>query len=434
MDDFLLAAQGSDIDRHKNLLIQTLLRLGWFINYEKSSLEPGQNKVYIGYDILTNGEPVIKIPLSRCRKLKKDILRVVSKEVIHARVLARVTGQCVSMFKAIAPGKLMLRNVYKVLTKRNSWEDFVSLDEAAVQDLNWWVHALDGWNGQVIHKKVPEIQIICDASPFGFGALCGNRKAAGFWSPRVANSPQNAREMMAILVAVHTFGPHLRGKSVQIVTDNITAMAYINQMGGQSRDLNKIAKDIWVGANQFNMTLTATYLAGCLNVEADYLSRLSTRYEWTLHPKLFQYLDNLWGPHTVDRFANMGNHVLPKYNSRYMDPLCSAVDALAQSDWGAENNWINPPFRLLNQVLDKIVASQAWATVIAPAWLGQTWFRRLQSLSKCPPVRIPKTPGAIQKRIMSGQAEPMRNPRWRLYAWRVHGGGNSQRLDGRREQ
>lgn len=421
VDDFFLAAPRDGIDQHRDTLIRTLGNFGWFINYEKSSLKPEQKKLFVGYDIVTNGEPIIRIPISRCNKLKKDIRRVIEKQTITARILARVTGQCVSMFKAIAPGKLMLRNTYKILAKRKSWDDLVSLDSAAVQDLNWWFHALDGWNGQVIRKKIPEVQIICDASPFGFGAICGNQKAAGFWSPRVANRPQNAREMTAILTAVHTFGPRLKGKSVQIVTDNISAMAYINHMGGQSRELTEIAKDIWVIANQLDITLSATYLAGCLNVEADYLSRLSTQYEWTLHPNLFRYIDRVWGPHTLDRFANMGNHVIARYNSRFMDPLCCGVDALAQSDWDCENNYVNPPFRMIGQVLDKIIISKAKATVIAPFWPGQTWFQKLLRIAVCPPIRIPNVPGAILKKVMSGQAEPRKNPRWRLYAWRVNG-------------
>jgi len=434
VDDFFLAAHSDKIEQHRNTLIETLVNFGWCINYEKSSLKPEQNKLFVGYDIETSDEPIIKIPISRCNKLKKDIRRVITKKTISARVLARVTGQCVSMFRAIAPGKLMLRNTYKILAGRVSWDSLVTLDESAIQDLTWWIYALDGWNGQVICKKIPEVQIVCDASPFGFGAICGNRKAAGFWSPRVANRPQNAREMMAILTAVHTFGPHLRDKSVQIVTDNISAMAYINHMGGPSRELTEIAKDIWVIADQLRITLTATYLAGCLNVEADYLSRLSTQYEWTLHPNLFHYIDRVWGPHTIDRFANMGNHVLPRYNSRFMDPLCCGVDALAQSDWECENNYVNPPFRLLSQVLDKIILSKSRATVIAPFWPGQTWFRKLMDLVVCPPIRIPKVPGAIQKKVMSGQAEPMKNLRWRLYAWRVHGDRNFRHWVGQTEQ
>jgi hypothetical protein len=424
VDDFLVAAPKVRIEHDKDLLIDTLVGLGWYINYEKSSLLPEQDKNYIGYHILTKGDPIIKIPLDRCRKLKKDIKRVIDKKILGARLLARVTGQCVSMFKAIAPGKLMLRNVYKVLARRQSWDDVVILDKSATEDLRWWIHALDGWNGEVIHKKIPEVQIICDASPFGFGAICGSWKAAGFWSNQVANRPQNAREMMAILTAVHTFGPRLKNKSVQVVTDNISAMAYINHMGGPSLELTNLAKNIWATANQFGIRLTATYLAGCLNVEADYLSRLSTQYEWTLHPRLFQYIQRRWGPHTIDRFANMGNHVLPKYNSRFMDPLCSGVDALAQSDWSSENNYVNPPFRLLNQVIDKIIMAKAWATVIAPAWPGQIWFQKLLSITVCPPLRIPKVPGAILKKVMPGQAEPMKNHRWKIYAWRVYGGQN----------
>ena len=97
VDDFFLAASENDIGLHKNILVQTLGKLGWCINYEKSSLNPEQNKLHVGYDISTSGEPIIKIPLSRCRKLKKDIKRTVIKVRSSARVLARVTGQCVSM-------------------------------------------------------------------------------------------------------------------------------------------------------------------------------------------------------------------------------------------------------------------------------------------------------------------------------------------------
>ena len=56
--------------------------------------------------------------------------------------------------------------------------------------------------------------------------------------------PQNAREMMAILMAIHTFGPLVQNKALQIVTDNFCAMANINHMGGQSTLLTLITKAI----------------------------------------------------------------------------------------------------------------------------------------------------------------------------------------------
>ena len=50
--------------------------------------------------------------------------------------------------------------------------------------------------------------------------------------------------MMAILMAIHAFGPLLKNKATQIVTDNTSAMANIFHMGGQSHLLALIKKAI----------------------------------------------------------------------------------------------------------------------------------------------------------------------------------------------
>ncbi|XP_043214870.1 uncharacterized protein LOC122378179 [Amphibalanus amphitrite] len=102
-----------------------------------------------------------------------------------------------------------------------------------------------------------------------------------------------------------------------------------------------------------------------------------------------QLLDRMFGPHTVDRFAAVGTALLPTYNSRFADPCSSGVDALGQTDWGAENNWVNPPFRLIPRVLDIIEAQRADATLIAPMWPGQPWMARLRRLCTAPPIRLP---------------------------------------------
>ena len=89
-------------------------------------------------------------------------------------------------------------------------------------------------------------------------------------------------------------------------------------------------------------------------MHADYLSRLEDKYDWQLHPVLFRTLDERWGPHTVDRFADITISQLPVYNSRFKDPQSSAVDALGQRDWAINDNWVCPPFRLFPSVLQVI--------------------------------------------------------------------------------
>ena len=55
----------------------------------------------------------------------------------------------------------------------------------------------------------------------------------------------------------------------------------------------------------------------------------------------------MFGPHTVDRFASVSTALLPAYNSRFADSFLAGVDAQGQTDWGGQNNWVNPPFRLI---------------------------------------------------------------------------------------
>ena len=53
--------------------------------------------------------------------------------------------------------------------------------------------------------------------------------------------------------------------------------------------------------------------------------------------KCASYCENMWGPHTMDRFASLSTAQLQTYNSRYLDPWTSGVDALAQTDWSKHN-------------------------------------------------------------------------------------------------
>ena len=40
------------------------------------------------------------------------------------------------------------------------------------------------------------------------------------------------------------------------------------------------------------------------NEIADYISRISDTDDWMVDPVLFMYIDMVWGPHTVDCFAD----------------------------------------------------------------------------------------------------------------------------------
>ena len=76
--------------------------------------------------------------------------------------------------------------------------------------------------------------------------------------------------------------------------DNMTALSYLMKMGGtKSQELTAISKEIWQYLLKRKITITAEYLPGSMNVEADRESR-QTRdsSEWKLNPTIFMKLSN----------------------------------------------------------------------------------------------------------------------------------------------
>jgi hypothetical protein len=47
---------------------------------------------------------------------------------------------------------------------------------------------------------------------------------------------------------------------------------------------------------------------------------------------MFHHLSELWGSHSVDRFASAQNRQLPRYNARYRDGQAEVVDCLHLPD------------------------------------------------------------------------------------------------------
>ena len=214
-----------------------------------------------------------------------------------------------------------------------------------------------------------------------------------------------------------TFSKEQNYSSVDRLCDN---MCFYKFSRGSIKILDVIARNTWDLAIRNNINLQAKHLRGIFNYEADRLSRLPAQYEWHIHRDLFKFIDKMFGPHTVDRFGSILIRQLPRYNSLYWDPETEGVDALSQSNWQSEINFVNPPFRLLPKVIDHVCATNAEATVVAPYWPAKTWFYKLKKIAICPPLRLPK-PRKMCIGHLNTLPEPLKNPRWKLYAWRVSG-------------
>ena len=114
---------------------------------------------------------------------------------------------------------------------------------------------------------------------------------------------------------------------VHLRMNNRSAVAYILKMGRtKSPALLQLAQELWNYALQQQITLTAEYLPGRLNQEADWESKhFQYSSDWKLKPSIFQELNQLWGPLEIDMFANRLNTQLETYASWFPGPFAQAT-------------------------------------------------------------------------------------------------------------
>ena len=129
------------------------------------------------------------------------------------------------------------------------------------------------------------------------------------------------------------------------LTDNSTAVAYINSMGGShSLPCNGLAREIWEWCMPRNIRRTTSHIPGTLNIEADKASRaFDDSKEWKLNADIFLELTSHFGIPKVDMFASRLNYQMMPYVSWHPDPQAWAIDAFTL-DW---SNFFFILFRLL---------------------------------------------------------------------------------------
>ena len=139
------------------------------------------------------------------------------------------------------------------------------------------------------------------------------------------------------------------------------------------KELQDIALDIFLFTARSQIQLDMNWIPRDQNFQADFFSKIVDFDDYSVVDEVFFHLEELWGPHSVDRFACSYNAKLPRFNSRFLQPGIEAVDAFSQ-DWSSDNNWLVPPTALIGRVLNHMRDCKAVGTLIVPIWKSaQFW-------------------------------------------------------------
>ena len=358
-----------------------LICAGFVPNESKCQWEPSQVVEMLGMRVdLRKG--IIYATERRVEKLRVCLNRLQSTSTPTARDMAQLTGYLLSMSLALGPvSRLRTRAFYAMILSRYSWSKPMLWSEEAWQDLKFWSMAFESCHGQPFWKKSPKASVLSwsDASDSGWGGFCvvnGEKMVAkGEWPDEESQMSSTWRELRAVALVIESLTGVLQGVSCIHRSDNQAAV-HIIQVGSRKPHLQREAMRIHQNCMQLGIRLSAEWVPREENELADYYSKLVDTDDWQLNPSIFEAIDQLWGPHTLDCFASLRTRQLERFCSRWWNPECYAIDAFTV-DWSKERVWLVPPFYLISRVLSMLTECRSHGTLVIPRWVSAEWWPKL---------------------------------------------------------
>jgi len=406
-------------------LLPFLLTLGILLNLEKSDLTPRQRFTYIGVEFWTDLSLVLP-PVDRVAKLQSLLNKLSNSNQCVARDFLSLIGMCNSMMAYIPYGRMHLRPLQWYLKDRYFPKDdlvtkIIQLDWSILRDMTrCWRSPVWLRQGAPMHLPTDRLTLVTDASRHGWGGYLERSEASGAWNKDDQSLHINALELKAVLLCLRQFEAQVRNKAVLVLSDNVTAVQYINKQGGtHSRQCNNMTVEILMWCQKRAISLLARHIVGALNVLADGLSRNEVDpKEWTLASKVTDEIFSQWGTPQVDLFANRLNFRLPSYVSPCPDRDAWNIDALSML-WTGLVAYAYPPGILLTKILEKMAVEPCELILIAPLWPARNWYPQLLSYLMEPPVQLPLWKTLLQQPRSGVYADRDCLERYNLHAWKL---------------
>ena len=281
--------------------------------------------------VLNMSENRLYVTNTRVSNLRESISSVLANpNTVTARRLAELRGHIISMLKAIGSTVYLYTNyIYLAIEIRASWDSFISCPPRVINELQLLHNNVSQLNDRHLFDKtqVFDSVVYSDAYQPGYGGYVISDKqdlvCQGHWPADEKGKSSTWRELRAVYHILSSMAHILTGHKVQWYTDNQNRTCIVNR-GSAKPDLQTLAEQIVDLYNNHRLSVIPVWVPRDKNQLADYLSKLSNVDD------IFPWLNILWGPFTVDRFATWYNTKCVRFNSRFWNPGSEGVDAFTE--------------------------------------------------------------------------------------------------------
>ena len=361
---------------HSNIVRQDILDSGFVQNVDKSIWIPIQDLIFLGIGVNTCSNDLY-IPEHKVQNIVRLATKAMQAKKCTARRLASIAGKIISI-KLVAGNicLMMTRYMHLAICSRSAWDSYFTLSDSVCNELQFWIDEINNFKVRPLkeHKKFTRV-VYSDASATGCGGytvdICDSIVHMT-WSSDDQCKSSAWRELKGVETVLKSSLSHLRGNALKWYSDNKAVIAILEK-GSMKIDLQLLALSIFKLCRENGITIDIEWIPRSLNDKADYISKILDFDDWGVSVSFFDYLDKKWGKHTFDRFADLRNKKVVRFNSKFWTPGSLGVDAFT-FDWGSDNNWLVPPIYLVVRALRHLRVCRGAGTLVVPYWKSASFW------------------------------------------------------------
>ena len=403
VDDFG-GSIGKKLDHKRMADILALIRsFGWVLAPSKLIITLERRLQLLGF-VLDTREMTISVPEVRRVRLLASAAHVLKhRRAVSAREVCKLIGQILSMRLALGL-VCRLRSRYLMLAVKpaaisGKYNKNTVVAGRALDELLLWNEDVTSLAASPMQPHLRPVDYVmeADASDHALGAIVvktpveradlNGLKIYRRLLPHEALWGSLLREMTGYRDAVHTLAQTapLAGTVVEVVGDAQSATFIFANGGSQVQDastgellLLEVLLDILALGDSEGCEIRFRWVPREQLQDADDLSKLVDRMDFSLKKAAFKYVLARFGPVDIDAFAAPHNAIAKRFYARHGAVSAEARDAFAQS-WSSGVLYMLPDFHAIDKVLDKIECDNAIVIIIVPVWRHKSWWHRLWS-------------------------------------------------------
>ena len=361
---------------HSKIVHKDVVDSGFVPNEDKSIWDPVRDLIFLGIGVNTVSN-TLYVPSHKIDAIMQLAYKAIMARKCTARRLASLAGKIISIRLVAGNVTLMMtKYIHLAVCTRSTWDSYFTLSDNVLEELQFWLREVSNYKIRSLkeHKQFTKI-VFSDASATGCGGYTvnvHNSVVHRSWSSDDMLKSSAWRELMGVDTVLKSSIHHLKGQSIKWYSDN-KAVVSILEKGSMKPDLQCIALDIFKFCKSNDISIDVEWIPRSLNDKADYISKIIDYDDWGVSKSFFDYLNRKWGVHTFDRFANLQNKKVARFNSKFWTPGSLGVDAFA-FDWGSDVNWIVPPICLVSRAIKHLRVCKGRATLVVPLWRSAAFW------------------------------------------------------------